>query len=626
MTSVLSTGTGALLAFQRALATVSHNVANINTDGYSRQKVDFATRNPNNLGYGDVGNGTQIVDIRRVADQLATTRLLDASGELARLQQLSTMADRVDALFSDTATNLSGVWSKFFDASSGLSSNAGGNADRRELLDSAKALTTRFAQLSGNLETLSTEVNNGLISGTAEINRLSGEIAQINGAIGPDATHAAPDMLDRRDQLIKELIGYSGGTAIIQDGGMMNVYSAGGHALVVGTTASTLATVADVYQPQRLQLALKTQGLTVTLNSDSLGGQMGGLLEFRDTILTPAQAELGRLAVGMSTAYNNAHREGMDLYGQMGSDFFSLSAPSIAPRAGNAGSATLTASYQDIAALDEHNLLLRFDGAAWQATRTDSGAVVPMTGTGTAADPFVVNGVSFEVSGTAATNDRFLLQPTSAAAGKLTVAINDPSRIAAATPVQAKAELDNTGTGVTGKLQVTDAANANLLAPSSIEFIDANQYTVDGAGPFAYTQGQIVTANGWSLVIDGVPAAGDTFTVTPRAAGTGDNGNATQLAAVEDLKAFSGGTVSLNSALAGLTTQVGSAARAADYSLQAQQVINDNAQASRDSLSGVNLDEEAADMLRLQQAYQAASQLISTADTMFQSILSAVRR
>ena len=126
MSSVLSTGSSALIAFQRALATVSHNVANIKTDGYSRQKVDFATRDPSNVGYGDVGNGTRIIDIRRVADQLAISRLLDSSGELARLEKLSTMADRVDALFSDSATNVAGVWSNFCDSVSGLSSNAAG--------------------------------------------------------------------------------------------------------------------------------------------------------------------------------------------------------------------------------------------------------------------------------------------------------------------------------------------------------------------------------------------------------------------------------------------------------------------------------------------------------------------
>ncbi|KAG0739457.1 hypothetical protein G6F24_017327 [Rhizopus arrhizus] len=102
--------------------------------------------------------------------------------------------------------------------------------------------------------------------------------------------------------------------------------------------------------------------------------------------------------------------------------------------------------------------------------------------------------------------------------------------------------------------------------------------------------------------------------------------NASRLAKVESAKAFNSGTVTLNGALGGLTTQVGAAARSAEYSLEAQLVINDKAQEARDEVSGVNLDEEAADMLRLQQAYQAASQLISTADSMFQTILGAGRR
>ncbi|WP_049470170.1 flagellar hook-associated protein FlgK, partial [Stenotrophomonas maltophilia] len=228
MSSVLSTGTNALLAFQRALATTSHNVANINTPGYSRQKVDFATADPQNFGYGDVGNGTRIVDIRRTADQLAISRLLDSSGELARLKQLSTMADRVDALFSDTATNVSGVWSNFFDSVSGLSSNASGSADRQNVLDSANTLANRFQQLNNSLNTLNSEVNNGLTAAATEINRLAAEIAQINGVIGSNAATAAPDLLDRRDQLIANLVGYTGGTAVAQDGGTLNVYTAGG--------------------------------------------------------------------------------------------------------------------------------------------------------------------------------------------------------------------------------------------------------------------------------------------------------------------------------------------------------------------------------------------------------------
>lgn len=625
MSSVLSTGTSALLAFQRALATTSHNVANIKTPGYSRQKVDFATANPQNYGYGDVGNGTRITDVRRVADQLAISRLLDGSGELARLKQLSTMADRVDAMFSDASTNVAGVWSNFFDSVSGLSSNASGSADRQNVLDSGKTLANRFQQLNTQLNNLNGEVNNGLIAGATEINRLAQEIAQLNGSIGSNAATAAPDLLDRRDQLIANLVGYTGGNAVMQDGGIMNVYTAGGQALVVGTTASKVTTVTDPYQPERLQLALESQGQKITIDGKTLGGQIGGLLEFRNTVLTPAQAELGKLAIGMASSFNDVHRQGADLYGNIGGDFFTIGNPRITANSSNTGTASMSASFGDLSKLDGQNIVMKFDGTQWQATRADTGATIPMTGTGTAADPLVLNGVSLVMSGTPAKDDRFLLQPTAGVAGSMEVAITDTSRIAAAAPIKGSPAMANTGTGKLTGVKVTDAGNPALRNPAAIVFTSATEYTIDGVGPNTYTAGQTITANGWSFVLDGAPKQGDTFNIGPTPAGSSDNSNALLLAKVEDAKTFNAGTVTLSGALGGLTTQVGAAARSAEYSLQAQQVITDQAQAARDSISGVNLDEEAADMLRLQQAYQAASQLISTADTMFQTILGAVR-
>ncbi|KAB7633170.1 flagellar hook-associated protein FlgK [Stenotrophomonas rhizophila] len=626
MSSVLSTGTSALLAFQRALATTSHNVANIKTPGYSRQKVDFATADPQNYGYGDVGNGTRITDVRRVADQLAISRLLDGSGELARLKQLSTMADRVDAMFSDTATNVAGVWSNFFDSVSGLSSNASGSADRQNMLDSGKTLANRFQQLNTQLNNLNGEVNNGLIAGATEINRLAQEIAQLNGSIGGNAATAAPDLLDRRDQLIANLVGYTGGTAVMQDGGLMNVYTAGGQALVVGTTASKVTTVTDPYQPERLQLALESQGQKITIEGKTLGGQIGGLLEFRDTVLTPAQAELGKLAIGMASSFNDVHRQGADLYGNMGGDFFTIGNPRITANSANAGTASMSASFGDLSKLDGQNIVMKFDGTQWQATRADTGAAIPMTGAGTAADPLVLNGVALVMSGTPAKDDRFLLQPTAGVAGSMAVAITDTSRIAAAAPIKGTAAMANTGTGKLTGVKVTDPDNAALRNPAAIVFISATEYTIDGGPPSTYTAGQTITANGWSFVLDGAPKTGDTFNIGPTPAGSSDNSNALLLAKVEQAKTFNAGTVTLSGALGGLTTQVGAAARSAEYSLMAQQVITDQAQAARDSISGVNLDEEASDMLRLQQAYQAASQLISTADNMFQTILGAVSR
>ncbi|KAF1725304.1 flagellar hook-associated protein FlgK [Pseudoxanthomonas mexicana] len=626
MSNLLATGSSALIAFQRALSTVGHNVANINTPGYSRQRVEFEARDATYFGYGYQGNGVQIVDVRRMADSLATSRLLDSGGELARLQQLSTLSSRLDQLFSEKATGISAPWSSFFDSVNALSSNAAGSADRESVLAQANALVTRFRQIDQHLDGLDIEVNAGLTAATDEVNRLAKEIAQLNGQIGGSSSPSG-DLLDRRDQLISELVAFTGGNAATQDGGLVNVFRAGGQPLVVGATASTLVTVPDPYRPERLQVALETNGQRVTLDKRALGGQIGGLVEFRTTVLDPAMAELGRIATSLAQTFNEGHRAGMDQYGQMGADFFTLPAPRLSSNANNTGNASLTTSVGSVGGLNAQNVLLRFDGAAWVATHPDTGASIPMTGTGTAADPLVVNGIEVVLaSGTPAANDRFLLQPTAGAAGNLGVAITDPGRIAAATPVKATTDLANTGSGKLSGLKVTDAANAGLLAPADIEFIDATQYTINGTGPFAYTPGQTIAYNGWSVVLDGAPAAGDTFSVGPTGANSSDNGNAKLLSNLDDARVLNGGTLTLNGAIGGLTTQVGSAARQADYSAQAQQVIHDQAQAARDAVSGVNLDEEAADLMRLQQAYQAASQIIATADTLFQSLLAATRR
>jgi len=543
--SLLSTGTSALLAFQRALNTSAHNAANFKTKGYSRQSVSLATLGSHNHTYGQVGNGVRIVDIRRDADALATSRLLDSGGELARLEQLSTLANRVDALFSDKATNVAGMWSNFFNAASGLASDASSIPQRQQLVDSAHALGARFRQLDGEFAQMEDDLNARLRASADDINRLSREIAELNGKIGSKADTAAPEVLDRRDALISELVGLTGGTAIAQDGGQLNVMSAGGHALVVGASAATITTVADPYQPGRLHLAMKTKGQDVPMDDKTFGGQIGGMFEFRRDVLDQSRADLGRLAAGLAERFNAVHREGVDLNGQPGGDFFTHATPHVATHPGNQGSAKLSAAYGDLSALDGRAVQLEFDGSAWLARDPNTGARMALKGSGTSADPLQINGVELVVEGSASKGDRFLLQPTSGVAGSISVAITDPAHIAAAAP---------------------------------------------GSG-----------------------------------ANSSDNRNARALADIENGHLFGGGKISLKDAVSGLTSRIGSAAKDAEAATQAQALLHAQALGARDAVSGVNLDEETANILQLQQAYQAAAQIISTADTLFQTLLNAAR-
>jgi len=624
--SLLSTSTTALIAFQRALNTTGHNVANLKTPGYSRQSVTFAARNSAYYSFGQIGNGVSIVDIRRDADLLANSRLLDSTGEMARLQQLSTAANRLDGLFSDKATNLTGPWTDLFSAANALTADASSMPLRQQLLDAANALSTRFHQLDGELGKMEDEVNARLRASTDEINRLSRNIAELNGEIGSNATTVSPDLLDRRDYLVSQLVEITGGTSVVQDGSQINVLSAGGHALVVGTSAATVTTTTDPYQPGRLHLAMRSQGQDVRMDDKTFGGRIGGMFEFRRDILDPARADLGRLAVGLAERFNSAHKQGLDLNGELGGDVFTRAEPRVAAHASNTGTAAFSAIYGDTGELTGRNVELYFDGSAWLARDPDSGANIALSGSGTSTDPLLVGGIELTVQGNAANGDRFLLQPTSGVAGSLNVAITDPTKVAAASPISAAAALNNTGNAKPGAVSVTDINHVDLLTPASIVFTSPTSYTVNGGPAITWAEGDPINANGWQILLDGAPAAGDTFTVSKTVSNSSDNRNALRLAGVDADGLFAGGNLSLKAAVSGLTASVGSAARDAEAQATAQAVLYAQAQSARDAVSGVDINEEAANALQLQQAYQAAAQLISTADTLFQTILNATRR
>lgn len=625
MSGMLSTGTSALLAFQRALGTVSHNVANATTPGYSRQRVELAARPAQPEGGSWVGQGVSVAALQRLADGLVFARQVDSSGELGRLQQLSSLSGRLDSLMSDSASSLSGPWSAFFAAADAVVAEPTSTSARSQLLASGEQLASRWRSMDAQMGRIEDEVDSRIQSQVAAANQYAKEIAALNQQIAAAGGKASADLLDQRALRIDKLAALVGAGTVEQDDGSINVFTPGGQAMVLGQQSMALSTVTDPYRPDRVQIALHSASGPVQLPASTVSGEIGGLLEFRGRVLDPMRAELGRLAVAFAEGFNQAQRAGVDYNGAPGADMFSIPAPRVDPHSGNSGSATLSAGIGDPGALKGHDLVLRFDAGGWSAVRAESGEAVAITGSGSAADPLVVDGVELVVGGTPASGDRFSLRPTSGAAGGLRVVLDDPLGVAAARPLQASADPANLGSATAGASRITDPAAFAGFAGATVEFIDATQYTVDGAGPFAWTPGTPLSGNGWSLDLDGAPAAGDRFSLARTPPRSSDNGNARTLAAVDTDGILDGGSVGLTAGLAQLTGRAGSEARHANLSLEAQDAIHAQVVAERESVSGVNLEEEAADLLRYQQAYQAAAQIIKTADEMFQTLLGAVR-
>ena len=629
MADLLSTGVSGLRAFQRALDTTGHNIANASTPGYSRQRVDFATREPDRLGSYFVGSGVDLSVVERVYDSLLTGQMRGATSTLSRLETYAGKAGTLNNLFSDSATGISAAMQRFMNAVQGVSNEPTSTAARQVMLSEANVLRQRLQSYDGRISDVNSEVNSRLMVEANAISTAAEGIARLNEQIVSQSSvagAASGDLLDARDRLVTELATHLNVSVTPQDDGAWNVFVGNGQSLVVGTRAARLTTQQDAFDPERLVIAYSNGGSAVDLSAALSGGSLGGLMDFRRELLDTARNELGRIATGLASAANSQHRAGMDLYGSMGGDLFSLGAVEVLPERSNGGAASVAVTRANVGALTAANYMMEFNGGAWSMRRTDTGAAVALGGAGTVASPFVADGLSIVVSGAPAAGDSFLVRPTAAAVPGLAVLVTDASRVAAAAPIRSSAAATNTGPGSISPGEVLDATNPLLRSTVSIAFIDATHYSVNGAGNFSYTAGAAIDVNGWRVRIDGTPSPGDTFVVADNAGGTGDNRNALALSDMLGRGIFAAGTESINGAVSRLVGLVGVATNQARSGAEAQQVILDDVQASIDSVSGVNLDEEAANMMRYQQAYQAAAQIIRITQDMFDTLMQATRR
>lgn len=623
MPDLLSLGVSGLNVSQLALDTTGHNIANANTPGYSRQSVQVGTEPPMQFGSFWMGQGALVQGVQRSYSQFLDTALQTASAGQAQLTAYSDLASRLDNLMASSSGGVQPALDGFYGAIQDLANNPADVPTRQALLGKAQALAAQFQGLAGQFGQFQGEINQRLTGDVSQINSLAQGIAGLNSQIVQmqGAGQAPNDLLDQRDALLQKLGGLVGVTAVPQDNGTLNVMVGNGQQLVLGTQASALKIVPNAYDPGRSEVALAGTGTVIS--GQLSGGEVSGLLTVRDQVVIPAQNQLGRAATALALAVNAQSHAGMDLRGNLGGDLFSVPAPTVLPSSANAGSASVAASVTGSAQLTAYDYTLRNTSSGWTLTRSD-GTAVALAGAGTAASPFTADGLSLVVSGAAAVGDGFQIQPTRNAAAGFTLAISDPSAIAAALPVRSSAASANTGNAGIGTPSVTNAGNPQLLSPVTISFTSPATYQINGAGSYAYSSGGAIALNGWSVAISGTPVAGDSFSVTSNAGGVGDNGNALALGATASLGVLDGGATTVGQAYGQLVAGTGSLTQQSQTRLASQTALVNQATSAQQSVSGVNLDEEAARLVRYQQSYQAAAHVIATAQTIFQSLLTAV--
>jgi len=627
--SLLSIGTRGLAAAQGELSTASHNIANVNTPGYSRQETVLATATPQYSGGGYFGRGVDIATVRRQYDQFLGSAVQTSGSRAAADAARSDGLSQLDKLFANPDQGIGAAMDDVFGAANDLASRASDSAARQVFLNRNQQFAQRVTTVGQALDQLGRTTNAQISQTVSQVNNQVAEIGRINGQIAQmKSTGQEPnDLLDRRDQMLQDLNQLISVNAVTGNDGSFNLFAANGTPLLVGARASELVAVPGTSDPNQWTVSLKQGPSLQSLDGMDLGGRIGGLMQFRDGDLRAVMNQVGKIAVTMADKVNTQQSLGVDAAGNSGQAVFSIPTPRAIPASTNTGAARITASFADTGALTASDYKVDYDGSAYTITRLADGLI-----TTAPIFPATVDGLRFDAVGAAAAGDSFVVQPFSLAATSIATRPLMPKDVAAAQAATVQTTATNQGSAVVKKFDVVRSTTDTVL-PVTVTFNDPpNSFNVVGlaSGDLAnvpYTPGQPVPAapadyNGWRLTLEGTAVAGDTFTVKPTANPATNNGNALAFARLSDQRSADGST--LAESYAQTLGDVGIRVQSARDASTVSNNLLSEAQSRQQAVSGVNLDEEAANLLRYQQAYQASAKIIQTSQQVFDTLLAAV--
>jgi flagellar hook-associated protein 1 FlgK len=615
--STFSIGKSALANAQVGLDTASHNTANAVTPGYSRQRVNLQANLPMKHGTNMyIGTGAAIESIQRLSSTLLNAQVNSATSSYAKNSTVAKNVGQLESMMSDLSNNVASSLGEFFAAASALSSTPQSDPARARFMDAAGGVVAKYQEVNAHLTDLTVGVNQQIRAQVNDVNMYADALAKINAS--PDST--SNDLLDKQDQLLAQLSEKLSVRALRNAEGQLSVFMANGQPLVLADKSFKLTTVQSYDDPDSLDVAIDNGANTFKLNENVFGGgQIAGLMEYRRETLQQTRDSLGVGALAFSNAINQQNRLGQTADGTQGTDVFAIGTPAVFAAAANTGSGMLLAAISDPSAVLPTDYKITFTATGVDIKRSSDGNVSSF-----AALPATLDGMTIDFeTGAAAVGDTFTVAPARTAGSSVRLNLIDGRQIASGVPVLATANAANKGVAqVTSINAQTDPWNASIKNPVAIEFTAPGTFTVNGLAPdsaVSTTNGWEVSYNGWKLTLAGTPSSGDKFSVS--AAGlTGDGRNATLISALQDAKVV-GGKMTPAGSYANLMNEIGSKTRVSESAADASDTILKQAAGNRDELSGVNLDEEAAALMKYQQMYQAATKLIQTANTMFDSIL-----
>lgn len=563
---ILNSAISGLAAFQRSLDVTSNNIANVNTEGYSRQRVELQTAPEQYIGQGYLGSGVNAVNVKRAYDEFINTQVRSSSTAFHDVDSFYQLSTRIDDLLADQTTGLSSAMKTFFNSVNDVANDPTSLPARQVMLSEGDAMAKQFNTLSARFEDIRQLVNNNLDTSVKEVNAFAKSIAdlnkQITDDIGKSSGQQLPNaLMDQRDLLLAKMAEKVDVSVVPQPDGSFSLFMGQGQPLVLGNHASSVSLLQAANDPTRIQVMLDGQDITSTLT----GGEIYGNLRFRDQMLDQAQRQLGLLATGFATEFNAVYQTGYDLQNNTGVPFFDL----------NASSGVLPDAQVQSSVFD-------------QTLKVTAKFVMPTL----IPNPAKNLGASYRVDVTASSPS-------------LTYTLTNLS--------------DNNVPPLTG-LDATALATRAAENGFSIDFGSVGSQTVGDSFVVSpqFNIAKTIKINPAITNPSQIAAASSSGLV-------GDNSNALKLAGLESQNLMQGGRSSLTQVYGQMVASVGSETHTASVSQSAQQVLLNQAIGAREDLAGVNLDEEAANLIKFQNAYQAAAKAVSIASTLFDTIIGMVR-
>lgn len=666
-TGFINTAMTGIQVAQLNLATTAHNTANASTQGYNRQRAVQESNSATLTGAGYVGQGVNVASIERYYDRFLSAEVNSTQTKVSQLESYYAQVKKIDNSLSDANSGISTALASFFSGVNDVAAHPSLTSSRQTMNSSAQSLVSRYQALGDQLTQLYDGVNGSITSTVASINSYSKQIGEINEDIivaQSSTKQPANDLLDQRDRLVSELNKLIEVTTTTNTDGSFNVFVGTGQQLVVGTLVSTMTAEPSADDPTRIVVGLKVGSSSQELPESLVtGGSLGGLLAFRNESLDRAANELGREAASLALTFNAQHQLGQDLQGNAGVDYFTLAKPTVLASSSNkTGSPVVSVSYTapeykgnfytDLTGSDYR---LDYNGSALTLTRLSdkaqwSGTDITALNAKLAADPqgFTLDPANFAG---AAAGTTYLIEPTRNAVSGLALngaVVADNRLIAAAAPIRTEATGTNSGKATisagsvsTGYTPLTAASPVTLTYDGTSKSFTGFPFTAATPGTVTvtsggtttsftypvpdasipYTSGATISFAGINIEISGSPNTGDTFAIAKNSSGTTDARNAALLGKLQTQNTMAGQTASYQTAYAALVSDIGNKTREISTTGDAQQALLDQATAARNAVSGVNTDEEAANLIIFQEAYQASAKVIEIASKLFDTLL-----